>query len=418
MDRRTRLLLLSFLAFVSLGLPDTIFGVAWPSLRGGFGLPQSAMGAALVTGVSGYFVSGLVAGNLMSKIGVGGLLAGSSGLVALGLVGYALAPAWHLFFPIAFFIGLGSGAIDSALNAYAARNFSVRHMNWLHASWGLGASTGPVIMTAAIAQGAGYRAGYAVIASALGLMTLAFVTTRRMWNEPAAAAAGETAAPAPEVSPAPQAEAPVPVRGSMLAALRSPSVLLLMATYFVYTGLETTVGSWCFTLLTEGRGLGVEEAGSWTAAYWASLTLGRVALGWVVEWMGADRLLRFASAGIVLGVALFAFVPGVPGRAGLLLLGASLAPVYPTLMARTPARVGAEIAPYAVGLIVSSATLGSSLLPALVGLLVGWRGLAVISAAALVAGVAFLLLHEVVLRFARPAAATNEIAAAARNSRS
>lgn len=422
MDRRTRLLLLSFLAFVSLGLPDTIFGVAWPSLRRSFELPQSAMGAALVTGVSGYFVSGLVAGNLMNRVGVGGLLTGSSGLVALGLVGYALAPAWHFFFPIAFFIGLGSGAIDSALNAYAARNFSVRHMNWLHASWGLGASSGPVIMTAAIAQGHGFRAGYAAIAGLLGLMTLAFVSTRRMWNEPAPATPSAAATPAPQVTPAaqvtppPQGEAPAPVKGSMLLALRSPSVLLLMATYFVYTGLETTIGSWCFTLLTEGRGLSVEEAGSWTAAYWASLTVGRVALGWVAEWVGADRLLRFASVGIVLGVALLAFVPGVTGRAGLLLLGASLAPVYPTLMARTPARVGAEIAPYAVGLIVSSATLGSSMSPAIVGLLVGWRGLALISAAAIVLGVGFLLLHEVVLRFARPTPlATRGIAAAARD---
>src|SRR5688572_9353366 len=98
MDRSTRLLLLSFLAFVSLGLPDTIFGVAWPFVRRGFELPQSAMGAALVSGVSGYFVSGLVAGNLMTRVGVGGLLVGSSGLVALGLVAFALAPAWHLFF--------------------------------------------------------------------------------------------------------------------------------------------------------------------------------------------------------------------------------------------------------------------------------------------------------------------------------
>jgi fucose permease len=410
MDRRTRLLLLSFLAFVSLGLPDTIFGVAWPSLRRAFELPQSAMGAALVSGVSGYFVSGLVAGNLMGKVGVGGLLAGSSGLVALGLVGYALAPAWHLFFPVAFFVGLGSGAIDAALNAYAAKNFSVKHMNWLHASWGVGASCGPVIMTAAIASGAGYRAGYAAIAALLGLMTLAFVLTRRSWNTPAA--------PPPPVAAAPLGEAPAPARGSMLLALKSPSVLLLMGTYFVYTGLETTIGSWCFTWLTEGRGLGVEAAGSWTAAYWASLMLGRVALGWVVEWVGADRLLRFASLGIVLGVLLFALVPGVAGRSGLLLLGASLAPVYPTLMARVPARVGETLSAHAVGLIVSSATLGSSMVPALVGLLVGWRGLVAIGAAATVAGVAFLLLHELVLRFARPAAIGASEIAAAQNSRS
>jgi fucose permease len=399
MDKRTRLLLLSYLAFVSLGLPDTTFGIAWPSLRHTFDLPQSAIGAVLVTGVSGYFLSGLVAGSLMGRTGVGGLLAASSGLVALGLVGYALAPSWSLFFPVAFFIGLGSGAIDAALNAYAARNFSVRHINWLHASWGVGASTGPVIMTAAIAHGPGYRAGYAAIALVLGAMALAFVATRRLWNEPVASSEARGIDPSATSSA-------MAARGSVKAALQNGNVLLLMATYFFYTGLESSVGQWCFTWLTEGRGLSVEGAGSWTAAYWASLTLGRVALGWIVEWVGPDRLLRAASIGVVSGIGLFAFVPGVPGRMGLLLLGASLAPVYPTLMARTPARVGPELSGHAVGFLVSSATLGSSMLPALVGLLVGQHGLRMIGIAGMVFGVAFLLLHELLLRFARPAAST------------
>jgi fucose permease len=400
MNKRTRLLLLSFLAFVSLGLPDTTLGVAWPSVRHAFELPQAALGAVLVTGVSGYFLSGLVAGSLMGRLGVGGLLAGSSGLVALGLVGYALAPSWSLFFPIAFFIGLGSGAIDSALNAYAARNFSVRHINWLHASWGLGASSGPVIMTAAIAHSTGYPAGYGVIACLLGAMTLAFLATRRLWNEPEGAAA-DGAAPATVTARTPIEDAP---RGSIGAALQNGNVLLLMATYFFYTGLESSIGQWCFTWLTEGRGLGVEAAGTWTAAYWASLTLGRVALGWVVEWVGPDRLLRAASLGIVAGITLLALAPGVPGRLGLVLLGASLAPVYPTLMARVPARVGESLSGHAVGLLVSSATLGSSMSPALVGLLVGSYGLSVIGAAGMLMGIAFLVLHELLLRFARPVA--------------
>jgi fucose permease len=396
MDKRTRLLLLSFLAFVSLGVPDTVFGIAWPSLRHTFGLPQSALGAALVTGVSGYFLSGLVAGSLMARVGVGGLLAGSSALVALGLVGYAVAPSWSLFFPVAFFVGLGSGAIDAALNAYAARHFSVRHINWLHASWGVGASTGPVIMTFAIAHGSGYRAGYGALAFVLGAMTLAFVATRRLWNEGRERAAGEAPGAAPRAK---SADKP---RGSARAALANGNVLLLMGTYFFYTGVESSIGQWCFTWLTEGRGLAVESAGSWTAAYWASLTLGRVVLGWVVEWTGPDRLLRVASLGVVAGVVLVALVPGVPGRCGLLLLGASLAPVYPTLMSRVPARVGEELSGHAVGFLVSSATLGSSLLPAFVGLLVGRHGLGAIGAAALVMGLAFLLLHELLLRFARP----------------
>src|SRR6187401_2832654 len=150
-SRPTLLLLLSYLAFISLGLPDTVFGVAWPSLREGFGLSPSAMGAVLGAGLLGYFCSGLVAGRLSAALGVGGLLCSSSGLVALALAAYALAPSWPAFFPVGALLGLGSGAIDAGLNAYAARHYSVRHLNWLHACWGIGASTGPLIMTAAIA---------------------------------------------------------------------------------------------------------------------------------------------------------------------------------------------------------------------------------------------------------------------------
>lgn len=377
MTRQARLLLLAYLAFISLGLPDTIFGIAWPSLRQQFALPPEAIGAALVAGVSGYFCSGLLAGGLMQRLGVGGLLSLSSALVALGLAGYALAPTWSLFFPVAFFVGLGSGAIDAALNAYAARHFSVRHINWLHASWGVGASAGPMIMTAAVA-GPGYRSGYALLSVLLGMMATAFVATRRQWSQPAG-----PAAPAAERA------------SSLTDALRSRNVWLSMAVFFLYTGLESTVGQWCFTWLTEGRGLAVAEAGFWTASYWASLTLGRVALGWVAEWWGPDRLLRRASVGVVGGVLLLALAPGLAGRVGLLLLGVSLAPVYPTLMARTPRRVGAGLAGHAVGLLVSSATLGSALLPAVVGFVIGRLGLEAIVASALVMGVSFALLHEV-----------------------
>jgi fucose permease len=389
MSQRNRLLLLAYLAFVSLGLPDTTFGVAWPSLRHGFDLPASAIGAVLVAGGSGYFLSGLVAGSLMARAGVGWLLAGSSALVALGLVGYSLAPSWSAFFPVAFFVGLGSGAIDAALNAHAARHFSVRQVNWLHASWGVGASLGPVIMTAAIARERGYRAGYALLAGVLGSMALAFGASRRLWDDSGAAPASASGGASPgAVAPA----------ASAGAALRDSTVRLSIAAFILYTGVESSVGQWCFTLLTEGRGLAVTAAGSWTAAYWASLTLGRVALGSVAERLGPDRLLRAASLGVVAGVALFGFSPGWLGRCGLLLLGASLAPMYPTLMARTPARVGARLAGHTVGFLVSAATLGSSLLPWTVGVLVGRLGLVAIGSVGVLLSLSFLLVHELLLR--------------------
>ena len=388
MKRETRLLLLAYLAFISLGLPDATLGIAWPSLRHGFALPPSAIGMVLVLGVSGYFLSGLLAGGLMSKAGVGGLLAGSSALVTLGLVGYALAPAWSLFFPVAFFVGLGSGGIDATLNAYAAKHFSVRHVNWLHACWGVGASTGPAIMTAAIARGPGYRAGYAVIAGLLGAMTMAFVATRHAWDRQRDGdrSRAEPAAPA----------SAAPARGSARAALGSGQVWLLIASFFCYSGLESSVGQWCFSWLTEGRGLGIEAAGSWTSGYWGSLTLGRIALGWLAERVGTDRLLRAAGLGALAGVALLALSAGWPGRLGLLLLGVSLAPIYPTLMARTPARVGPALASHTVGFLVSGATLGSSLLPGLVGVLVGRVGLSAIG----VVTVTLSATLAVLLRFA------------------
>jgi fucose permease len=384
------LLFLAYLAFISLGLPDTVLGVAWPSLRQSFGISQSAMGAVLAAGVTGYFLSGLMAGLVIRKIGVGGLLSISSGLVALALVGYALAPSWSAFFPVGLLMGFGSGAIDAGLNGYAARNFSVRHINWLHACWGVGASTGPVIMTAAIARGFGYRAGYAALACVLGLMALAFLATRRSWDERALPAELPT-------GPALEGDAET----SFGAALKQGRVWLLIAVFFVYTGLESSVGQWCFSLLREGRGLGVEAAGSWTAAYWGSLTLGRVALGFVVDRWGPDRLLRGASLGVLAGAALFAASEGALGRVGLLLIGLSLAPMFPTLMARTPARVGAGVARHAVGFQVSAATLGSSLVPAVVGICVARLGLGAISAVALVMAAALFIVHELLLRSTR-----------------
>jgi fucose permease len=388
-------LLLAYLAFISLGLPDTVLGVAWPSLRAAFGISQSAMGVVLAAGMSGYFLSGLWAGVAMEKLGVGGLLAASSALVAVALLGYAVAPSWLFFFPMGALLGLGSGAIDSGLNGYAARRFSVRHLNWLHGSWGIGASAGPALMTAAIAQGYGYRAGYALIASVLGAMALVFSITRRRWDAPLDPPGGATPTKGDAAPPAPVA------RAGFRVALQSGRVWLLILTFFLYTGVESTVGQWCFSWLRERRGLPIEAAGSWTSAYWASLTVGRLVLGGVVDRFGPDRLLRCSTVGAMLGVLMFAWGEGSLGSIGLLLIGASLAPMFPTLMARTPARVGADVAHHAVGFQVSAATLGSTLVPALVGVLVARTGLGAVGIVVAIAALGLLLAHEALLAATR-----------------
>jgi fucose permease len=403
------LLLLAYLAFISLGLPDTVLGVAWPSLRATFGISQSSIGAVLGAGMVGYFSSGLWAGVGVSRLGVGGLLAASSGLVAFALLGFALAPSWGVFFPMGIIMGLGSGAIDSGLNGYAAVNFSVRHINWLHACWGIGASAGPALMTAALARGYGYRAGYGLLAAVLGGMALLFLFTRQRWGAPSGSSPATTEAVGTADAPAAAAPGEAPTtcdserRLGFRNALANGRVWLQIVTFFFYTGVESTVGQWCFSWMREQRGLPIEAAGFWTSAYWGSLTIGRVVLGGVVDRIGPDRLLRVATAGVVTGAALFASSGGWVGRAGLLLTGVSLAPLFPTLMARTPARVGEGIAHHAVGFQVSAATLGSSLMPALAGVLVSRSGLGTIGGLFVVLGGALLLSHEVLFRAARSA---------------
>jgi fucose permease len=381
--RRPALLVLSlaFLAFFALGLPDTVLGVAWPSLRAAFGVSQAGLGAVLVAGVAGYFASGLVAGRLIQLLGVGGLLTASTGLVALGLVGYATAPAFGYFLPVATVIGLGSGAIDTALNDYGARHFPVGHLNWLHASWCVGATLGPLVMTGVLAADLPYRVGYALLAAGLGAMTVAFAATRRSWQDGSAGASIR--------------------RAGAWSALRRGRVWLQIVIFFVYTGLESSTGQWCFTVLREARGLGVEAAGAWTAAYWGSLLVGRVVLGFVIGRVGPDRLLRAATLTAVVGAIAFAASAGLPGRIGLVLLGASLAPIYPTLMARTPGRLGPDATPHAIGFQVSAATLGTAVLPGAVGLWVAPAGAQVVPPAVAGIALAVLALHEVLLRATR-----------------
>lgn len=341
-------LLLAYLAFVSLGLPDTVLGVAWPSLRTAFRLPQAAMGAALTASVAGYFVSGLLAGRTSAALGVGGLLTLSTSAVAMGLTGFALAPSWPFFVACAALVGLGSGAVDAALNAYAAAQLAPRHMNWLHACYSAGAMLGPAAMTVALA-GASFRVGYGALAGALATLALAFLATRRGWGRRDAAGPPST--------------------GSAWAALHLPRVWLQIAIFFAYTGLEASAGLWAFTVLREARGVSLEAAGAWTTAYWASIAAGRVAVGFAVGRCGPDRLVRAGTLGALCGALTYALLPGAGGAAGLVVLGLSLAPVFPMLMSRTPDRLGAAVAAHAVGFQVAAATLGTAVLPSAYGAL-------------------------------------------------
>jgi fucose permease len=337
------LLALAYLAFIGLGLPDPLPGTLWPAVAPAYGLPNAALGLVLAALSAGYVAAGLLAGRLIGWLGLGGVLAASLGATALAAAGQALAPPWPVFVALAALAGFGGGAVDTALNAFAAARFAPRHLNWLHGCWGIGATLGPAAATALLAAGYGWQAGYAAVAGLLTALTLGFLVTRRRWKM--------------DPDGAPER------RVSALSVLRNRVARRQIGAFFVYTGLEAGAGQWAATVLTAGGATPAEGAAA-AALFWGALAAGRIGLGFVVDRIGPDRLLRIAGPAAALGAAGFAAGLGVPALA---LLAAALAPVYPTLMARTPARLGAAAAVHAVGFQVAGAMVGVALLPGAMG---------------------------------------------------
>lgn len=377
------LLAIAYVGFVSLGLPDPVAGVAWPFVRQEFALPQRGFGLTFIALGAGYCLSSFLGGKLTPALGLGNLLWISSGLVSLAMFGNALAPVWGVMIACSVVWGLGSGGIDAGLNAYVSRHFSARHVNWLHACYSLGATLGPLLMTLMISTLSSWRLGYALVGGILLAMTVMFLATRDRWTDPVPASADATAA----------ATSPV----GLWAALGHLLVWLQICLFFLYTGLEFTVGQWCFSVLTGSRGVSPEVAGAMTSGYYAAIGVGRVLTGAISHRIGLDTLVRIAMATAVAGVGLFAFGGSPASLPGLLLVGLGLAPVFPCLMSRTPQRLGHDVAVHAVGFQVSAAMLGAAT-PGLVGLFVDRMGLELIPRFALVLAGLLFVTHEVLLR--------------------
>ncbi|GAA3762988.1 MFS transporter [Plantactinospora mayteni] len=384
--RRTGLavLVLAYLAFVSLGLPDGLLGVGWPSISADLTVPTEAVGLLLASGTVGYLVSSVVAGFSIARVGVGWLLAGSTVLASLALTGYASAPELPIMIGCALLLGLGSGAIDAGLNAYAAGAFGPRQMNWLHACFGLGVAIGPLVMTTALGTGLGWRWGYGIVAAAQAGLALAFVLTVRTWERrrPAVDADG----PAGEAAPA------GPVR--IGATLALPAVWFGALTFAVYVAIEVAAGLWAFLLLTEDRGVSRTVAGLCVSLYWGSLFVGRVVQGFVAERLGTRTVLLGSMYAMALGSALVA-VPG-PGWlavTGLAVIGFGAAAVFPLLTLTTAERVGQRHADRTIGLQIGASGLGGALIPGALGVLIGGTSVAVLGPALLLLSLAMIALY-------------------------
>ena len=393
---RSITLIVAILAFLSLGLPDGALGVAWPSIRASFGLSLSQLGTLLTASMLGYLFASALSGRIVSAVGVGHVLTLSTALMAASAAGYALSPGWWAMVACAVGAGMGSGAIDAGLNAYAAHHFSPRATNWMHATFGFGATTGPLLMTALIARGSSWRWGYAIIAALMTALAVTFLATHRVWRDDAEGAADSGGSAADAAKAEPRAAA-----AQSMHPLRRPRVWVGIALFFVYTGLEFSTGQWAYSVLTQSRGVRPTIAGTAVGLFWGSLTAGRIVLGGLTTWVSHTLILRCA----VIGAPFAALCIASRGHyainiAGLMLMGFTLAPIFPLMISVTPQRVGTRDASHAVGYQIAAAALGGAGLPALAGILAKWHGLEMIGPYLVAVAMMFLALHEIVLRLA------------------
>lgn len=352
---------LSCLTYLSLAVPGSTLGLLWPSMRLSLHEPVGALGLMLFAGVLTSVLSSAVTGRLLSRLAAGPVLALGTAVVGAALAMEAAAPVLWVIVAGSAVFSLGFGAVDSALNVYAAGHFGARDINWMHASYGLGAALGPLLVTALLRGGIGWRGTMGWMAGVIALAAAVLAVTRRRWND--GATREETSRSEEIQAPAASREAAPPHRWA--------AVLAGITFTTVETGLESAAGVWGYVFLTSGRGLGEVAAGVAVAAYWAMMFVGRALLGPVAGRLGAARVLGGAVASVPVGALLMA----IPGPAyvavgGMMFLGLATAPVFPLLTLTTGDRAGAHTAT-AVGLQVAASAVGGAALPAGIGLVIG-----------------------------------------------
>ncbi len=378
---RNRSYPLALLAFVAFGLRGSILGVAWPSIRTVFELPQSGLGVILFASGIGYLGSGLVLGRVIGRIGVGRLLVASTAILAITTVGLALAPVYAVFLIFSLLAGIGTGALDAGVNFFATRHFSETGMNRLHGCFGIGALTGPVLMGLLLGAGLSWRIGYLAAALALLGLTAMFAVTRTLWESPA---------PSDSTAQAIKTMTPKQV-------LAMPILWMSLLLFFLITGIEQTSGQWAFSVIRDGMGKTDRVSSLWAGLFWGGMALGRLTLGGVAVRVGTVRWIQGGVIGAALGGLVYALAPYPVAPVGLLIIGLSMSTVFPLMMMLTPARVGQPALAHAIGFQMGATTLGSAALPWIAGSLFAQTGYQAVAWVIVAGALTFFALHALLI---------------------
>ena len=350
------LLAVIYLSFISLGLPDSLLGSAWPSIYPGLGVPVSYSGILFFIISAGTVISSLQSDRLTRKLGAGRVTAINVAMTAVALFGFSFSTSFWMLCLWAVPYGLGAGSVDAALNNYVALHFASRHMSWLHCMWGVGASLGPYIMGYTLTGWGSWALGYRAIGVIQLVLTAVILLSLPLWR-------GREQLENEAQSAPPQAL-------TLRQIIALPGVKAVMVTFFCYCALEQTTGLWASSYLVLHKGISPETAAGFAGLFFIGITVGRALNGFLTMKLSDAQLIRLGQGIITTGVAAFLLPLGEQATLwGLILIGLGCAPIYPCIIHSTPEHFGADKSQAIIGVQMASAYVGNCLMPPLFGLI-------------------------------------------------
>lgn len=342
-----------YITYISLGLPDSLLGVAWPDMVGEFHVTYSAVGIISMAIAVCTVISSLQTIRITQKTGTGKLVLSSILLTAMGLIGFAFTKNFFLLIVAALPLGFGAGAIDTSVNNYVSSNLKAHHMNWLHAFWGMGATLGPIIMGVVLDNHFSWRNGYLIIGSIQLILAFILLISLPLWKQNEQKVAIE-----PDKS-----------KLSFGALLKQKGVLWSLLSFLFYVGIEGTIFLWGSSYLVEIKSVTAASASFILSLFFASITLGRIISGFVTFWLSNPKLLLLSESILLIGICTVAIGRGSILYIGFILIGLGCAAIFPTMMHETPERFGARNSGAIIGFQVAFGYVGVTILPPLLGIL-------------------------------------------------
>ncbi len=380
------LLVIIYLSFISLGLPDSLLGAAWPSMYQELDVPISYAGAISMIIAFGTIVSSLQSDRLTRRLGTGKVTAISVGMTALALFGFSISSSFWMLCLWAIPYGLGAGSVDAALNNYVALHYESRHMSWLHCMWGVGASVGPYIMGYVMTGGGSWNGGYRVIAILQIVLTMILVFSLPLWKS------------RPVLADADGQEVQTKAL-SIREVFQIRGAKEVMVCFFCYCALEQTTGLWASSYLTLYKGVAADVAAAFASLFYVGITIGRALSGFLTMKFDDVRMIRMGECLIGLGVVIMVLPFGRElALAGFLIIGLGCAPIYPCVIHSTPAHFGAERSQAIIGIQMASAYVGTCLMPPVFGLIANSISVALLPVYLCIILVLMIVMHELLVK--------------------